>query len=377
MLRQRVETVETLSRATFLHITRVGVHLEEVYLIVVPPTIGKHEMLVVGLTHIDDTDVLSVQIMHHRLIALCVEVDARAQNQGLNNRILNATNVVVTTVSHLQCAVSDVGFISKEHVVERLSCTVHFVGFELERMRIPRTTPASAHAEAYVLRELMLARWREEREKDGALPIHVPVAGFSLTMSGSAVGAFHHHTMLVSIEEIGIADNREHGNGIGIPTLDERPRDDLARQIAVAEEAEAVVDGSAHGEVETLIACSVLRRSGDATGQRRCGTVGRIAKRSTFRSRHGKRKRTVDDLRLDAHLGQWQLGGHLNKVLIRCGGCGLARQKPLSHSIDGTRVGCSADGGRIRLRQDELTLRVVEADGSTVDIEFERHLMGR
>ena len=63
--------------SALLYIARVGRHLKLVDLVVVPPIIGIHIMLIVGLSHIHHADVLSVDELMHRLIALAVDVDAR------------------------------------------------------------------------------------------------------------------------------------------------------------------------------------------------------------------------------------------------------------------------------------------------------------
>ena len=74
--REVVPLLEIGLVAFLLHIARVGTHLELVHLVGVDGSVGKGEVLVVWLTHIDDAHVISIDEMDGWLVCLSVDVDA-------------------------------------------------------------------------------------------------------------------------------------------------------------------------------------------------------------------------------------------------------------------------------------------------------------
>ena len=189
--RQRDKLLIYLVIAALLHVERVGRDFKLVDFIVVPAVVGIDVVLVIGLTNVQDTDVLAIDELMHGLIGLHIDVDARGLYDGLNGRVFDSTTVVIAAVANLQRAVVDVRLGCKERISEFLLAAQFLRALQFEGVGCPRTTPATAHLKVDVLVENHLAIGVEIGEVDGSLPVHVPVAFRRLTVSGTSVFATH------------------------------------------------------------------------------------------------------------------------------------------------------------------------------------------
>ena len=74
--RESVPLLEILFVAFHLHIARVGTHFELVHLVGVISLVRKGKVLVVRLSHVDDSLIDSVDEMHGWLVCLSIDIDA-------------------------------------------------------------------------------------------------------------------------------------------------------------------------------------------------------------------------------------------------------------------------------------------------------------
>ena len=245
-LRESHQLVEAGGRAALLHIAGVAAHLELVYLVVAQPIVGIDVILIVGLAYVEHAYILSVDELMNGLIALYVDIHARRLEHIAQGSILQSGLVLVAAVAYLQGAVAYVGFLFEEGVRQVLVAS-HLLGtFQLERMGQPGTAPAATDLQLYILIEHHPAVGCEVREVHRALPVHVPVAGFSHAVAGPAVAAaLHQHTHLVAIEETVVAHYRYHRQVVVAVFIYIGTRSDRRGQHAVGKEAEAIAGGGA------------------------------------------------------------------------------------------------------------------------------------
>ena len=195
--------------AALLHIERVGSDLELVDLVVAPSVVGIDIVLVVRLSHVEHADVLAVDELVGRLIALPVDIHTAREDDGLDGPVFQSVVVIVSSVSYLQCPVSDIWLRLEERIYQFVVPTQFFASFQLERMWSPCAAPTAAHLQVDILVEHHLSVSGDIREVDGSFPVHIPVASRALSVARSSVGSLDIDADGVVVEEVRVADDRD------------------------------------------------------------------------------------------------------------------------------------------------------------------------
>ena len=80
-------------------------------------------MLVVRLSHVQHTDILTIDKLMHRLVTLTVDIYSRRLQDVLQCSILDTAPRVITAVTYLQGAIAYVRFLTEEWVWQILVAT--------------------------------------------------------------------------------------------------------------------------------------------------------------------------------------------------------------------------------------------------------------
>ena len=88
---------------------------------------------VAGLAQVHHAEIEPIEEDVGRLCGLTIEIDAAAVDELLNGCILESGMLILTTITHQECFVLDVGFGCKDRIgIERLPL-IHLLGLEFER----------------------------------------------------------------------------------------------------------------------------------------------------------------------------------------------------------------------------------------------------
>jgi len=324
-------------------------------------------MLVVGFAHVEQSDELAVDEVEHGLIALAIDVERCAGDDGLKSWVLESTVVVVSSVANLERLVTEERFVAEETVWEVFDATlVGFLCGEFEGVGCPSTAPSSTSADVAFLTEQDVAVGIEILKIDRTVPIHVPVALVGIAIARTTVHALHEDAERVAVEVGIVANHGNDGEGVAIVLLQIGTRDDRTWQHAILVETETQHGIVRHGEQSV---------SGTGTvGEGRGAAVSGVAQCATcwdgdFRCEIAleKRRRVRNDGSIQTLCG---------KVALGIGGArsGIGGEAPFVATIRGAGIGNARDGFGIRLGQKHIALDVGNVDGSSIAIELESHL---
>ena len=268
-LGQLVEALPCRAVATLLHVSRVAVHLKEIYLVIVISIVGIDEVLVVRLPQVDGSAIEPVEEMHHRLVALCIDVQSAAYDNLLHRRVAQAAVVVVACTAEDYLLVAQVRLVVEELIVEPVLSLVYLLGIHLPSVGGVGTAVSPVALHARLLIDHLTALGIKVLDVHRPVPVHVPVARRGLSQSGTSVHASGEDAQLGAVQMSLI---RGHGHGCQryVEVLDDVCLcDHWAGQHAVLVEAQA--HGARLAEDEASGPC------GGPVGERRRAAVGGIA----------------------------------------------------------------------------------------------------
>ena len=148
-------------------------------------------MLIVWFAYVEHTNILSVDKLMNRLIALQVDIETCCLHYCSECSIFDTTIVVVTTITNLQSAISDIRFCREEWIVEVLIPAKFLFALEFERVGRPCTTPSSTHLKIYILIENHIALLVDIRHVYRAFPVHIPVARLLFPIARYTIYTLH------------------------------------------------------------------------------------------------------------------------------------------------------------------------------------------
>ena len=200
---QAIPAVEGILCAGHLDVVAVGRDFKLVLLFGAEAVVGVGKVLVVRLTHVDESDVVAVDEVHDRDVGLAVGINARTGDDGLQGGILDAAVAVVAAVADLDGLVLIERLLFEDGVVVVVFVPVVLsVGLELEGVVSPTAAPAAARREVHFLIDDHTPVLGDEFEVDGAVPVHVPVAFGILSVARTTVGTSLKQAVLAAVEVV-------------------------------------------------------------------------------------------------------------------------------------------------------------------------------